>query len=409
YFHIQPLADTLNELVEDISITIRDTACFFRTFTIYLVDSDSTFTALDSLAFNGGDQQLTAPTTSAGKLNWSGTNATALPIGPVQTMVYSDLMVDGLGTPALQTLIDASMLESVCVNVEHPWLGDLGLYLFAPNGQFIELSTENGANGDNYENTCFSPTATQSIKFDLPFAPASAAPFTGSFQPEGSWNDLVGAPLEGIWRLGVIDDQMGQSGQLINWSLSFSGAALEKFKYHWSTGDTTKTVQVSAEGTYSVTVSNTMGSLTKTFVLYTPCGVVDSISATIAAGETYQFGNQSLSQPGYYTQAFVAANGCDSLVVLHLQLLSGVSDPTSPTVVNISPNPTTGETWLSLNQGSPIARVRVFDLNGKLIVSQKLSNETSWLLKTSGWTSGWYLVELEGRDGSLAQGKAFVR
>lgn len=38
----------------------------------------------------------------------------------------------------------------------------------------------------------------------------------------------------------------------------------------------------------------------------------------ICEGESYSFGGAELSQPGVYQEVFVASNGCDSMVVLHL-------------------------------------------------------------------------------------------
>lgn len=44
------------------------------------------------------------------------------------------------------------------------------------------------------------------------------------------------------------------------------------------------------------------------------------ISATICQGSTYQFGTQSLTATGVYTEVFTAAAGCDSVVTLNLEV-----------------------------------------------------------------------------------------
>jgi ELWxxDGT repeat protein len=44
----------------------------------------------------------------------------------------------------------------------------------------------------------------------------------------------------------------------------------------------------------------------------------DNITASICAGETYQFGSQLLTTPGLYSITFQSANGCDSVVNLNL-------------------------------------------------------------------------------------------
>lgn len=44
----------------------------------------------------------------------------------------------------------------------------------------------------------------------------------------------------------------------------------------------------------------------------------NTIEATICAGETYEFGNQSIMNSGEYTEIFKTIDGCDSIVVLNL-------------------------------------------------------------------------------------------
>ncbi|MEM9823616.1 MAG: proprotein convertase P-domain-containing protein, partial [Bacteroidota bacterium] len=117
-----------------------------------------------------------------------------------------------------------NQISSVCVNLEHSFTGDIDLWLMAPDGQLMELTSDNGGSGDDYANTCFSPTATDNITTGTP-------PFTGNFQPEGNWEDLNGTSTNGEWTLVVADDQPGFSGQLIGWSISF--AFENEITYSW--------------------------------------------------------------------------------------------------------------------------------------------------------------------------------
>ena len=324
----------------------------------------------------------------------------------------------------------------------------------------MELSSDNGGNGDNYTNTCFSPSATESITMGQPFAPPSAAPFTGSFQPEGDWNDLLGAPLDGVWRLGVIDDNSGFVGQLLDWSLSFSGVDLGNFHYLWSTGETTETISVNTPGEYTVTVSNAVGALTKTFVVFPECAVLteieaaicpgatyafggealnaagvytqilpgaggcdslitltlsilptasDSLDVVLAAGETYNFGGQILSQSGDYVLHLSASTGCDSTVYLHLSISASATEPGTAAGLLFYPNPSSGETLISWEGSASFTRLRVYDMNARLVISQNIAAAESFRLKTSGWSPGWYTVELEGRDGSRTRGRLLVK
>lgn len=122
------------------------------------------------------------------------------------------------------------IIESVCVNLRHPWIDDIDLYLVAPNGQFIALSTDNGGSGDNMINTCFKPKATNDIR-------GGVAPFTGDWLPEESFSNLVSTdknPTNGVWKLLVLDDQpAGFTGKVLNWSITFK--TNYKIQYQWNT------------------------------------------------------------------------------------------------------------------------------------------------------------------------------
>lgn len=148
------------------------------------------------------------------------------------TPVYSPLTVSGVYPKDL----GPGMIEAVCVNIKHLWVDDVDIYLIAPSGRFIELSSDNGRDGDNYTETCFKPTATQRIDFGDPFgAPKSAAPFTGDFIPEGKWHQLWDAaenPANGDWRLLVLDDAPLPDGELLDWRIVFNPEY--KLRYSWS-------------------------------------------------------------------------------------------------------------------------------------------------------------------------------
>lgn len=359
---VQPLPDTLTESFETVVLTVRDTGCFLRTFTLFIADSDPEFRPVDTVVFTAAPVVLAAPMpTALTNQHWLFSNNDSLSIAPILTMVYSELNVSDNSHPAVNipmgTLSDLSLLESVCVNIQHGFVGDLSLYLFAPNGQFVELSSRNGANGNSYTNTCFSPAAIGSITNGLPSAPASVAPFTGTFQPEGDWNDLLNAPINGLWKLGLIDRANGFTGQLLDWSLTFSGAQLGGFHYLWSTGDTTPTLSVTESGVYQVTVSNSVSASTKTFVLTFP---------------------------------------------------TATEEPEVAATLHFSPNPAQGETIISWDNDLNFNKLLVFDINGRMVLAQNIVG-VGTSLKTTGWASGWYLVQLEGLDGVRARGQLLVR
>lgn len=78
---------------------------------------------------------------------------------------------------------------------------------------------------------------------------------------------------------------------------------------------------------------------TEVIELSVQTAIADSVQASICANETYIFGNDTLQVSGSYTQVFQSAAGCDSTVVLALQVLP-VYGPDTVTV-----NLCAGETY----------------------------------------------------------------
>lgn len=158
-------------------------------------------------------------------------NTNDLQVVPMNTPVFSNINVFGVQPVTLQD----GVIRSVCFDLEHVWDDDIDAYLISPGGQFLELTTDNGGGGDNYIGTCFTPVSTNPIKGlgPGPSSPASYAPFTGDWKPEGFWSDLWGGPTNGQWRLQLLDDFGAQQwGTLQNWSITFEPTY--KVNYAWS-------------------------------------------------------------------------------------------------------------------------------------------------------------------------------
>jgi gliding motility-associated-like protein len=111
-------------------------------------------------------------------------------------------------------VLTASSIASVCLNIAHSWDFDLVIQLKSPSGSTIILSQSQGGDEDNYFNTCFSPSATQTIIG----APPS---FLGSFLPLQPFANLNGI-INGNWELIVKDTRSSDIGQLLNWSITFN-------------------------------------------------------------------------------------------------------------------------------------------------------------------------------------------
>ncbi len=127
--------------------------------------------------------------------------------------------VSGVGT------INSSFgLTQVCVYLTHTWRSDIDMYLVAPDGTRVELSTDNGSSGSDYgagcstgQMLCFDMSATTSITSWTDTDPA-----TGVYQPEGCLSQVNnGQNADGTWTLEVCDDAGGDVGALEGWCLVF--------------------------------------------------------------------------------------------------------------------------------------------------------------------------------------------
>jgi subtilisin-like proprotein convertase family protein len=135
---------------------------------------------------------------------------TPKPIPDVRTPpVLSQIVVS-----ETNTVLDVN----VKLNITHTFDGDLDIFLIAPNGTRVELTTDNGSTGDNFVNTVFDDQAATSIT-------AGTAPFTGSFRPEGLLSTVNGIPANGTWTLEITDDTAQDSGTLNSWSIQITNPA----------------------------------------------------------------------------------------------------------------------------------------------------------------------------------------
>ena len=152
----------------------------------------------------------------------SSTNSTALAFPDIScTGVTSTNSLIGL--PVVQ-----SGSISVTINITHPRLADLSIYLTAPNGSIINLLSPSVVSGANFINTVFNDNGAA-------LSPG-AAPYTGQFRPNGdilasicgvvptvaNFRAIGDGTIDpnGTWTLKVIDNTAANTGNLNTWTIS---------------------------------------------------------------------------------------------------------------------------------------------------------------------------------------------
>lgn len=164
-----------------------------------IIEEESIFRSLPNYTFNNN------------------TNPLSQPYG--NTIDVSGIVPEMLDDPL-------SQIGSICINMTAPVAEAIHLYLQAPNGRIVELSTSNGGTSSDYQNICFSPGSTRSIA-------GSEVPLSGTYAAEGNWDILSGSPVNGSWQLLLADDQTTDTVNVLNsWTLTFN--IFNKVSYFWS-------------------------------------------------------------------------------------------------------------------------------------------------------------------------------
>jgi len=128
-----------------------------------------------------------------------------LPPGPPFTAMATIPLAD------TRTIVDVNVRFSM----SHTFVGVTNVFLRHPDGTVVTLSNHRGGTGDNFIDTVFDDEAAVPIG-------SGAAPFTGSFRPDGSLASLDGKSVQGTWQLQVFDDVSGAGGTIQDFDLLFT-------------------------------------------------------------------------------------------------------------------------------------------------------------------------------------------
>lgn len=208
------------------------------------------------------------------------------------------------GFPEDAVLEDVADIESICMEIEHSYLGDLEVWITCPSGNRLDLF--NGYENSNCSweflgepidvrnnpcepgvpyHYCWTHDASQTIEqiaenppiytytdalgntySDHQYIPA------GDYTPIGDWSSLLGCPLNGEWKLHFRDHMGISDGYLFSFSFNFNyegyhsmGPYLNEEYFVWTghgiisgpNGSSTIVVNAQEPGLHTYTVSAT--------------------------------------------------------------------------------------------------------------------------------------------------------
>ncbi len=211
--YLEPLQEEAGSLTEGIPGWFyeldanRDRQVSLSEFTVdWSEEKMREFTSLDS----NGDGLLTSEevANSQRMMGGSFSNREAEVLPPGKTIVSEIEILDDL-------IIGDLNLQ---LSITHTNVEDLDAFVTGPDGQRIELFTEIGGRGNNFEDTIFDD------QVELPIVKAQP-PYQGSFLTEAaskrqpSLSHYTGKNARGIWQLTIRSTRSERFGLLHNWSL----------------------------------------------------------------------------------------------------------------------------------------------------------------------------------------------
>ncbi len=211
---VSAFPDDIDDDGELIRISLRRSPCLVDTFDIRIEQSRiGTASLTDQVIICGGETvQLDGTLSNSEPERFTFTRSEDVVFGRLFTPATftSTININGFVPNALSD----GIIQSVCINdLENNRVRQISAFLIAPNGAQLELSSRNGGTVNNapfsgYQNTCFSPTATNRIALPGQEAPATQLPFSGNWLPEGDFNELYfNNPItNGAWQLQLIDN-----------------------------------------------------------------------------------------------------------------------------------------------------------------------------------------------------------
>lgn len=148
--------------------------------------------------------------------------------------LYTDIVFNQFGNA---TIDDVSDFSSIYFNIEHSFVGDIIINVICPDGSVMSIFPEAGGSGTYLGEPDESDDAIPGIGYEYSFSPNSTGGTwmeflttgggtipAGDYEPEGSFEDLIGCPLNGTWQLEVCDVVGVDNGYVFEFGITFNAS-----------------------------------------------------------------------------------------------------------------------------------------------------------------------------------------
>jgi len=149
-----------------------------------------------------------------------------------QGCLYTEITFNQFGTAAID---EAEDIQSILVNMEHSFVGDIIINIICPTGEVLSLWPEAGGSGTYLGVPIDIDDGVPGQGFDYTWSPASTSGTwlegingfggtipEGDYEPEGDWADLFGCPLNGTWQLEICDVVGADDGWVFEFGIQFA-------------------------------------------------------------------------------------------------------------------------------------------------------------------------------------------
>jgi gliding motility-associated-like protein len=149
-----------------------------------------------------------------------------------QGCLYTEITFNQFGTA---TIDEAEDFQSILINMEHSFVGDIIINIICPTGEVLSLWPEAGGSGTYLGEPIDIDDGVPGVGFDYTWSPNSTGGTwldgmngfggtvpAGDYEPEGDWSDLFGCPLNGTWQLEICDVVGADDGWVFEFGIQFA-------------------------------------------------------------------------------------------------------------------------------------------------------------------------------------------